>query len=126
MKMRGSCGSISMARSNIDYSPADTHRAASIGPRASLAVLASAAALPAVVLLWTVPPPLLLPALGLLSLAIAGVLSLIAWSVRAEPRASHITLWDVAGAYAFIGFAAGILSRPEQVLEIFGVASGVR
>jgi len=115
-----------MARSNITYSRANTHRTPSIGPHATLAFLACATALPAVVLLWVVPASLLLPTLGLLSLAIAGGLSLIAWSVRAERCTSYINLWDMAGAYAFIGFAAGVLSRPEQVLEFFGLASGVR
>jgi len=28
-----------------------------------------------------------------------------------------VTLWDVSGAYAFIGSVAGILSDPQQVLE---------
>jgi hypothetical protein len=123
-----------MARSNITYarenarrtSSIDTHRTPSIGPDAILAILACATALPAIVLSLTVPASLLLPTLGLLCLAIAGGLSLIALSVRAERCTSYINLWDMAGTYAFIGFAAGILSRPEQVLEFFGLASGVR
>jgi len=72
------------------------------------------------------PGSVLLPALSLLSFAIAGGLSLLAWLVQAERRTSHMNLWDVAGAYVFIGCAAGMLSRPEHVLELFGVATGAR
>jgi hypothetical protein len=35
-------------------------------------------------------------------------------------------LWDVAGAYAFIGFAIGMISKPEHVLQLFGVAASVQ
>ena len=34
-----------------------------------------------------------------------------------DPRRTSPT-WDVAGALAFIGFAAGILSNPEHVIHL--------
>jgi hypothetical protein len=40
-----------------------------------------------------------------------------AWSLSTDRQGAGSTLWDVSGAYAFIGFAAGMLSDPQQVLE---------
>jgi hypothetical protein len=33
-----------------------------------------------------------------------------------------VSLWDIAGAIAFIACGAGILSNPEDVLQMFGGA----
>jgi hypothetical protein len=74
----------------------------------------------------TVPPtgflllartPLLLPLMSLIALAISAIVALAAWCFLSDRHGSGITLWDVSGAYAFIGFAAGMLSDPQQVLE---------
>jgi len=48
---------------------------------------------------------------------LAAVIALAAWCLSSSRQSAGITLWDVAGAYAFIGFAAGMLSDPQQVLE---------
>jgi hypothetical protein len=69
---------------------------------------------------WLMPAPVILPAFGLAFLAAAGSLGLLAWRLGLKRRTEHINLWDVAGACAFIGFAAGIISQPEQVLQLFG------
>jgi hypothetical protein len=39
--------------------------------------------------------------------------------MSADRNHPGITLWDVSGAYAFIGFAAGMLSDPQQVVEFW-------
>jgi hypothetical protein len=73
----------------------------------------------------TVPPtgffltrtPLLLPSMSLIALAVSAIVALVAWCLSSDQRGAGITLWDVSGAYAFIGFAAGMLSDPQQVLE---------
>ena len=74
----------------------------------------------------TVPPtgflllartPLLLPLMSLIALAVSAIVALAAWCLSSDRHGAGITLWDVSGAYAFIGFAAGMLSDPQQVLE---------
>ena len=79
-----------------------------------------------VLLAVTVPPigflllartPLLLSSMSLIALAISAIAALAAWCLSSDRHGVGITLWDVSGAYAFIGFAAGMLSDPQQVLE---------
>jgi hypothetical protein len=60
---------------------------------------------------------LLLPLMSLIALVSAAVIALAAWCLSSNRHSAGITLWDVSGAYAFIGFAAGMLSDPRQVLE---------
>jgi prepilin signal peptidase PulO-like enzyme (type II secretory pathway) len=61
--------------------------------------------------------PLTLPTISILALAGAGLIAAVAWSWRAAQQPGRVTMWDAAGALAFVGFAAGMLSEPEQVLE---------
>ena len=109
-----------MGRWKTAGSYATRHDAASFGPHVAVAVLAVAAAAPGLAVIWLMPAPVVLPAFGLAFLAAAGSLGLLAWQLGVKPRTEHINLWDVAGACAFIGFAAGIISQPEQVLQLFG------
>ena len=60
---------------------------------------------------------LLLPLTSLIALASAAVIALAAWCLSSSRQSAGITLWDVSGAYAFVGFAAAMLSDPQQVLE---------
>jgi hypothetical protein len=94
-------------------------RSAIFKPPVALAALAAAAALPLLLLASLLPPPLVIPALSLLALACAGLTALMAWWSGASREGERITLWDIAGAAAFIGFAAGMLSDPNQVLHLF-------
>jgi hypothetical protein len=55
--------------------------------------------------------------MSLIALAVSAIVALVAWCLSSDRRGAGITLWDVSGAYAFIGFAAGMLSDPQQVLE---------
>jgi hypothetical protein len=96
------------------------------GPHATVAILALIAAIPGFVIIWLMSAPLLLPALSLAWLVNAGCVALLAWSLRAKRHTDHVNLWDVAGAYAFIGFAIGMISKPEHVLQLFGVAAPVQ
>jgi hypothetical protein len=79
-----------------------------------------AATASSVLLVWLVPPPLVLPALGLVSFTAAGVVALFAHYSGADRHADGITLWDVAGAFALIWVAAGILSEPEHIVQLLG------
>lgn len=63
------------------------------------------------------PPPLVLPALSVVLIALAGGLSLIAWRMP-RPHQSLLGYWDLAGAATFIGIAAALMSDPEQALPL--------
>ncbi|HXF54073.1 MAG TPA: hypothetical protein VNK52_08110 [Hyphomicrobiaceae bacterium] len=86
------------------------------------AIAASLVVAPVVVLAWLLPPALVLPASSLVLLMGAAIAALAAWLGRIELGASRITLWDLAGAFAFIGFAAGALSEPMHAAQLLGVA----
>jgi hypothetical protein len=76
-------------------------------------------ATPPAVLLLLMRPPLMLPLASVLLLACAAAAAVAAWLTSAERNTLYINLWDLAGAYAFIGFAAGMLSNPQEVSEIW-------
>jgi hypothetical protein len=42
-----------------------------------------------------------------------------------DRQCPHVTLWDVSGAYAFVGFAAGMLSEPEHVMQFVALPVNV-
>ncbi len=87
--------------------------------QAALIALAAAS----VVLLASFAPRLLiLPVLSLAAVTVAGLAALLAWVFRAPWHGDNITIWDISGAFAFIGFAAAMLSKPEHVLDLFGRA----
>jgi hypothetical protein len=87
-----------------------------------LAAMAAGAALPLLLLTALLPRPLVLPVLCLIAIAGAAVLSLVAWKRGSVRDATHVTLWDVAGALALVGCAAAMLSNPEQVLYLAEIA----
>lgn len=88
---------------------------------AMLATLFFASALPSIALLLFVKTQFVLPLLSLTSLGSAGLFALVAWQAPLNPKCTGITLWDTSATYAFIGFAAGMLSEPEQVIELLAL-----
>jgi hypothetical protein len=84
---------------------------------ATWAVLMSALAIPPVCFSLLAKTSLLLPLISLIALVSAAVIAFGAWCLSSDRDGAGITLWDISGAYAFIGFAAGMLSDPQQVLE---------
>jgi hypothetical protein len=90
-------------------------------PLMTAMALSSAVAIPPIVFLFLVQPPLVLPSMSALALVSAAVVALVAWCLSSKRQSRGITLWDVSGAYAFIGFAAGMLSDPQQVVELWSV-----
>jgi hypothetical protein len=73
------------------------------------------AAVPLMLLTSLLPRPLVLPTLCIIAIVGSAAASLYAWTRDANRDANRVTPWDVAGALAFIGCAAAILSNPEQV-----------
>jgi hypothetical protein len=86
-------------------------------PQMVSAVLLLAVTVPPTGFLLLTRTPLLLPSMSLVALAISVIVALAAWCLSSDRHGAGLTLWDVSGAYAFIGFAAGMLSDPQQVLE---------
>jgi hypothetical protein len=98
--------------------------AAALRPHATIAGIGAAAALPLILVAYLVPPAVVLPVLSLAFLTVAGVLALIALCIRSDRNSNTVSVWDLAGACAFIGYAAGIVSTRENVLAAFGLAAG--
>ena len=67
---------------------------------------------------WTLPRPLVLPALSILLIAAACATALIALRRPQEPSRDRVTYWDVTGALTFIGICTALLSDPAQVLPL--------
>jgi drug/metabolite transporter superfamily protein YnfA len=77
--------------------------------------------MPLVLLAAFVPAALVLPLFGMTAVVYAGVFSAIAWWRDDARDVDGVTWWDVAGAFAFIGFAAVLLSNPKEVLLLLGM-----
>ena len=87
-------------------------------PEIALALLFLAVTTPSVALLLFIKASVILPALSLISLVVVTVIAVVAWATTTNRASTNITLWDVSGAYALVGFAAGMLSEPMQVVEL--------
>lgn len=98
--------------------------AGALRPHAAIAAIVALTALPLMLVASLVPPALVLPVLSIAFLSAAGGLALIAWCIRSDRNSHKMTVWDLAGASAFIGFAAAILSTPENVLAAFAFVGG--
>ena len=84
-----------------------------------------AAVVSPILLLVLARPPLLLPLISLVSLTCAAVAAVAAWWTSSARNSPQINLWDLSGAYAFTGFAAAMISDPQQVMEFWAGAAGV-
>ena len=89
-----------------------------LAPPPALYFLGTAAGILTIVSL--APPTLILPVLSLVATTSAAVVALVAWFSGAARHSNEVTSWDVAGALAFIGFAAGMLTGRERCCELFG------
>jgi hypothetical protein len=90
-------------------------------PNATLAALFLALTFPYVSFLLLIKTPLVLASLSAFALASAALVALVAWGAASRHDCVHITLWDVSGVYACAGFAAGMLSEPGQVMELWAL-----
>ncbi|MNG37657.1 hypothetical protein D3C84_1250770 [compost metagenome] len=75
---------------------------------------------------WLVPVQMILPVLSLVSLAAAALIGLVAWYAGAPGRGDRLSVWDVSGVCLFIGFAAGMLSDPMQVVQFFEMGTSAQ
>jgi hypothetical protein len=109
-----------MARGRSGHNRAYEFGISSPNPSQTLAVLTAAAVVPLILLITLVPSALVLPVLSVVALMGATAIALWAWVSGARWQSDYVTRWDVAGAFAFIGFAAALLAEPEHVLQIMG------
>ena len=91
-----------------------------LAPQLGLAVLTATAATFSLLLVWSVPLPLVMPALSTVSFLAAGIVALFAYYSGADRHSPDVTPWDVAGAFALIWVGAGMLTEPEHVVQLFG------
>ncbi len=63
----------------------------------------------------------MLPTISVVALASAAMIALAAWWASSYRNSSGISLWDAAAAYAFIGFAAGAMSDPYELVRLFAL-----
>jgi hypothetical protein len=111
-----------MDRHKQSQARADRPGAEFLRQQATLALMAAAAAAPLLALAWLMPRMFVLPVASLLALAGASAVALFAWRCGVIRNSPRVTLWDVAGALALIGFAAGMLSEPDHVARLFATS----
>jgi len=86
----------------------------------SCALLLAACLVPVAALSFPHGPAVpVLPLVSLLAVAGAVLIAAAAWWTGAWRTGPDVTAWDVSGAFAFIGIAAGMMSEPDQVLLLF-------
>jgi hypothetical protein len=90
-------------------------------PHVDRMALLLATVAPLVGFLFLVRPPLILPSISAVAVASAAMIALTAWWTSSDRDSRGISLWDVSGAYAFIGFAAGTVSDPHELVEFFSL-----
>lgn len=64
------------------------------------------------------PQDLVLPAVGAAALVAGAAVALGAFLLGIRRNPDRLSAWDFAGALLFLGFAATVLSRPEQILQL--------
>jgi hypothetical protein len=83
------------------------------------AALAVIVATPAILLLWLIPLPLVLPVLSIVSFAIACVVAIIAHYSGIDRRAPGVSAWDIAALFTVIWIGAGMLGGVKQFGDLF-------
>jgi hypothetical protein len=94
-----------------------------LGSDGGLIVLA-AGLVPLLLVTALVPRPLVLPVFALTAFAASAIAAFVAWKRHERWHLPGVTLWDVSGALALLGCAAGIFGKPENALALFGVVVG--
>lgn len=84
----------------------------------SLSVVAAMTIGTSFALIWALPGVLVLPALGILLILFSGCTALVAFAAGSDRNAAGFSIWDAAGAFAFLGCGAAMLSEPAQFLPL--------
>ena len=94
--------------------------------QAKLSTLFAITAVPVAALYLLLPRELVMPAASALCLALAFAVTIYAYRSGAIYRSHRLTFWDLAGAFALVGFGAGALSASDAALQLFGMAAAIR
>jgi hypothetical protein len=84
-----------------------------------VAALVAIGAAPGLLLLWLVPLPYVLPALSIVSFAMAGAVALIAHHSGIDRRSPGVSAWDIVAIFTFIWIGAGMMSGKTRFAELF-------
>ncbi len=91
-----------------------------------VAALLAALVSPVLVIALLAPSPMILPVFSIMALVAAAAIGVLAWYVGAPGQSDRLTIWDVSGVCLFLGFAAGMLSDPMQVVQFFDMGTSAR
>jgi hypothetical protein len=83
---------------------------------AALAAAAIATVCPLAILTSMLPTGLVLPALSLVLMALAGAAAVFAFATGSDRDSAGFSAWDVAGVLFLAGCCAAMLSEPAQFL----------
>ena len=87
-------------------------------------VVLAAGLLPLLLVAALAPRPLVLPVFALTAFGASAIAAIIAWKRQERWHLPGVTLWDVSGALALLGCAAGIFGKPDNAVALFGVVIG--
>jgi hypothetical protein len=99
-----------------NHDPAGAHRAQRLTTIQGVLIAGLSAAL-LFELGTRVPPGIVLPLVGGIALLASALAALAAWARRSPRTGRTVSLWDVAGTCALVGFAALVFCQPDAVLE---------
>lgn len=97
-------------------------RSLHLGASPSVRLVGFAGVLPIVAAIVLSPLEQALVAVCLGALVGAGIASVLAFVAGAEREPRSFGAWDVAGVLALVGFGAGMIAQPEEVLRFFGLS----
>ena len=83
------------------------------------ATLVAIGAIPALLFVWLIPLPLVLPVLSIVSFLIACIAALFAHYSGIDRHAAGITLWNIAAVFTLIWIGAGMIGGPKQIVQLF-------
>jgi hypothetical protein len=84
-----------------------------------LALLSMLIATPALFVIRSLEPGLVLPTFSILLFSYAMIAALLARAASKNVALENVTLWNIAGAFTMMGCAAAIFSEPDQVALFF-------
>ncbi len=84
-----------------------------------LSSLTLAVIVPALLIVRTLDPELVMIAFSLMFFLGATLMAATAWLIRSKRNPQNLSLWDVAGGLVITGCAASVLAEPDQAAQLF-------
>jgi hypothetical protein len=99
--------------------PAPVPQMGALASRLNALILAGSAGAFGLFLAWLVPGHLVPAVVSLLAFKVALLSALIAYFSGVDRRARGATLWDVAALFGAIWVVTALLSKPEDIADLF-------